>query len=207
VRQLYYACDEGQSRLFDQGMAGFLMGTDDPTLGFVSIVLLPDAEADALERSALDNRLALQLLGGTYSANAYAFGLSYQNCNQWVAELLAAAWGGVGNGVAPRAEAQEWLRGAGYQPSPIDVRWRPVTWAAMLSPWLHNDDHPADQLAQAVYQVSMPAAIERFVQARMPWAERIEICHAGREVVVHRGWAPVADGCVAGEADTVIRLD
>ena len=31
VRQLYYACDESRPRLFDQGMAGFLIGTDDPS--------------------------------------------------------------------------------------------------------------------------------------------------------------------------------
>jgi hypothetical protein len=33
VRQLYYACDERRPRLYDQGMAGFLSSTDDPSLG------------------------------------------------------------------------------------------------------------------------------------------------------------------------------
>ena len=35
---------------------------------------------------------ALALLGREYSANAYPFSPRYQNCNQWVAELLATAW-------------------------------------------------------------------------------------------------------------------
>ena len=51
VRQLYFACDEGRPRLFDQGLAGFLFGTDDPTIGYVSIVLLPRHEAAALDAS------------------------------------------------------------------------------------------------------------------------------------------------------------
>jgi len=64
VRQLYYACDEGRPRLFDQGLPGFVFGTDDPASGFVSIVLLPRESAAALERAALDKPRALRLLAG-----------------------------------------------------------------------------------------------------------------------------------------------
>ena len=94
VRQLYFACDEGRPLIFDQGLSAFLMGTDEPGLGYVSVLLLPAAEGALLERAALDNQQALALLGGEYSANAYPFSVGFQNCNQWVIELLAAAWGG-----------------------------------------------------------------------------------------------------------------
>ena len=57
----------------------------------------------ALERAARDNRQALSLLGATYSANAYPFSLQYQNCNQWVAEMLAAAWGALAAATTARA--------------------------------------------------------------------------------------------------------
>jgi hypothetical protein len=93
VRQLYYACDEQRPRLFDQGLAGFLLGVDDPALGYISMVILPEAESAALERTALDRARALSLLGGTYSANAHPQSLRYQNCNQWLVELLALARG------------------------------------------------------------------------------------------------------------------
>jgi hypothetical protein len=53
----------------------------------------PRPRPAALQAAALDTPLALQLLGGSYSANAHAFSTRYQNCNQWVAELLAEAWG------------------------------------------------------------------------------------------------------------------
>ena len=212
VRQLYYACDEGRPRIFDQGLSGFLLGTDDAAIGYVSVVLLPTAEAGELERAALDNGRALQLLNTSYSANAYAWGLQYQNCNQWVVEMLATAWGRIGddddNNVddAPRAQAQQWLAQQGYAPTRIEVGNRLLMWAGAAVPWLHDNDHPADDISALVYRVSMPASIEGFVRASVPGARRIEFCHTGRQVVVHRGWEPIADGCVAGPEDSVITL-
>ncbi|MES1163309.1 MAG: DUF2145 domain-containing protein, partial [Rhizobacter sp.] len=170
VRQLYYACDEGRPRLFDQGLSGFLLGTDDPAIGYVSVVLLPKPEAEALEQAALDNARALQLLNATYSANAYAWGLRYQNCNQWVAELLAAAWGHPADDAAPRAEAQRWLAAHGYVPTRVKVGNRLLMWAGAFVPWLHDDDHPSDDVAQMVFRISMPESIERFVRGTVPGA-------------------------------------
>ena len=218
VRQLYYACDEKQPHIFDQGMLGFLLGMNEPGLGYISVVLLPEADAAALERAALDKQQALQLLGATYSANAYPFSLQYQNCNQWVVEVLAAARGRLlegrpnggeaAPGAAPlRARAQSWLKDQGYIPSVMDVGWRPLMWATAFVPWLHNDDHPAADQASAIYRVSMPAAIENFVRTQVPGAQRLEFCHTERHVVVRRGWAPIAEGCIPAADDTVIALN
>jgi hypothetical protein len=220
VRQLYYACDEQQPRIFDQGMLAFVLGMNAPEIGYVSVLLLPEPEAAEIERAVLDNGLALQLLGATYSANAYAFSPQYQNCNQWVAEVLAAARGrlheaGGAEGAAGagrpdptlRQRAQAWLQAQGYVPSVVDVGWRPLMWAAWFVPWLHNDDHPAEDLANQRYRVSLPAAIESFMQAQVPGATRLEFCHNTRHVVLRRDGAPIAEGCVPGEADTVIPLD
>jgi hypothetical protein len=206
VRQLYFACDEGKPLLFDQGLAAFLMGTDEPGTGYISVVLLPPDDAAVLERAALDNRLALQLLNATYSANAYAFSTQYQNCNQWVMELLATAWGHLDGGVAPRGDAQRWLQARGYEPMVFDLGWRPLTWATAFIPWLHRDDHPAADLQQAQFRVSMPASIEGFVQATVPGATRIEFCHNSRQIVVRQGWSSIAEGCQAGEGDRVITM-
>ena len=95
VRQLYMACDEGRPRVFDQGLGGFVAGTDDPQHGYLSALLLPADAGRSLQRAALHGPLALGLLATDYSANAYAYGLRYQNCNQWLVELLATAWGGL----------------------------------------------------------------------------------------------------------------
>jgi hypothetical protein len=207
VRQLYYACDEKRPRVFDQGISGFLLGLNDPASGYVSIVFLPETEAAALETTALDNRQALRLLAPTYSANAYAFSVSYQNCNQWVMEVLAAAWGELDDAADMRVQAQRWLQTQGYRPSVFDVGWGPLMWLATFIPWLHDDDHPADDLSRNMFRVSMPASIEAFVQATVPGARRMEFCHLGRRVVVHRGWDSIAEGCQPGEQDSVIALD
>jgi len=208
VRQLYFACDERVPRLYDQGVAGFVAGTEDAALGYVSIVMLPAEPAEALARRALDNASSLGLLGAAYSANAYAFSERYQNCNQWVAELLALAWGHVDVAEADaRTAAQRWLQDAGYAPTLFDASSLLLTIVRPFVPWVHVDDHPdADRTARR-YRVSMPASIEAFVRAQLPDAQRIEICHADDRIVVHRGWDPVAEGCIAGEGDRVIVLD
>ena len=207
VRQLYYACDERRPRLFDQGLAGFLFGTDDPAVGYVSIVLMPRDAAAALERTALDKARALRLLAATYSANAYPFSLRYQNCNQWVMELLATAWGALDDADGLRAHAQAWLADHGYAPPPIEVGSHLLMFAAGFVPWIRFDDHPEDDRFALHFRISMPAAIEAFVRDRVPGAQRIELCHDERQVVFRRGWQPVADGCQPEAGDRVVALD
>lgn len=224
VRQLYFDCQERRPRLFDQGMGAFVLGGGEPTLGYVSVLLLPPAPAVALERTALDNRQALALLGSEYSANAYPFSLRYQNCNQWVAELLATAWrpprtthgatAGETSGEMrgtdtgrERERAQQWLEGEGFEATVFDVGWRALMWAGAFIPWVHSDDHPAEDKARQIYRVSMPASIEAFVRRKLPGATRLEFCHTETEVVVRRGWNSIADGCQADPQDTVIAFE
>ena len=213
VRQLYFDCDESKPRLFDQGVSGFVLGLSDPAAGYVSVITLPEPEAAALQRAVLDRALALGALGTRYSANAHAFSVAYQNCNQWVAEMLAGAWGPppepliTASTEARRQQAQAWLAQQGYQPSVFEVGFRPWMWLGRLIPHLHEDDHPAADLAQARFRVSMPASIEAFVQARVPGALRLEFCQTDTRIVVRRGWTLIAEGCVADEQDTTITLE
>ena len=206
VRQLYFDCDERRPRIFDQGIAGFLVGSGDPSIVYLSVVLLPDSAND-LERITLDNRRALGLLGASYSANAYAFAQRYQNCNQWVAEMLAVAWGQLSDSAQLRVQAQSWLADAGYQPARFEVGNPVLMWLGGVLPWLHRDDHPQDDLSQWRFRVSMPESIESFARARAAGARRIEFCHADRRIVIREGWEPIAAGCKPGEADRVIEMD
>lgn len=214
VRQLYFDCDAAVPRVFDQGMAGFVLGTDDRQARHVSVVFLPRAASAPLAELAGSAPGALAVLAADYSANAHAWGTRYQNCNQWVAELLGLAWGGVplpppaapGAGTpAVREQAQAWLRQAGYAPMVFDV-FPPLRLAAATVPWLHEDDHPDEDRARSLYRVSMPDALEAFVRRRWPDARRVEVCHAGGRLVVRQGWTPIADGCVAEPGDEVTVL-
>ena len=207
ARQLYYACDEGRPRLYDQGLAGFVMGIDDAALGYVSIVALPSEAAQALRSAALDTPRAMHLLAARYSANAYPFSLRYQNCNQWVMELLAVAWGGLPDGDDLRERAQQWLREAPYEPEPVDVGSDALIFASNFVPLLHLDDHPEDDIYALKLRISLPSTVEAFVREQRPGSERVELCHDSKQVVVRRGWTPVSDGCSPGEGDRVVSLD
>jgi hypothetical protein len=79
-------------------------------------------------------------------------------------------------------------------------------WLAGLLPWLHTDDHPPDDLAQAHFKVSMPQSIAAFVRDRLPEATHIELCYTAQQLVVHHGWEPIAQGCVPADGDTVMAL-
>lgn len=207
VRQLYYACDESRPRIFDQGVAGFALGADAPGRGRVSLVFLDRDEAAQLEQAARDKPLALALLAGRYSANAYAFGTRYQNCNQWVAELLASAWGGIDRREKPREQAQDWLREQGYSAGPVKLKSRWLMFAGQFVPLVHLDDHPVDDLYALSLRVSVPASIENFAHRRSPQARRVELCHDTRHIVVHRGWEPIGAECAPMPGDEVIPLD
>lgn len=206
VRQLYFACDEKRPRIFDQGMSGFVLGVNDPDEGYISIVLLPTEAATPLENTVRDDRTSLHLLGTTYSANAYAFSQRYQNCNQWLAEILATAWGNLAIQPEPRITAQQWLANQKYQPTVFNVGWQPLVWLASRLRWLHIDDHPARDLEAAQFQVSMPQSLEAFVRQRYPQANRIEICYTPQHIIVRRGWEPIADGCTPASSDSVTAM-
>jgi len=212
TRQLFYACDESRPRLFDQGVAGFALGIDDPSLGFVSIVRLPAGPAQSLRAAALQAPVVLGLLAARYSANAYPFSLLYQNGNQWVAELLALAWSGPpvpdeAGADGLRAQAQRRLREAGYAPAQVDVGSHALMFGSTFVPFVHLGDHPEEDRFALKLRVSLPSSIEGFVHDHVPGSERVELCHDGHRVVVHTGWSPIAAGCVRGEGDRVVALD
>ena len=207
VRQLYYACDDARPHLFDQGISGFALGADAPSSGHVSLLILPDDDSAQLERAARDKRLALALLAGKYSANAYAYGTRYQNCNQWVAELLAGAWGGVAaDGPHVREQAQDWLRDQGYVAGPVKVPGHALMFAGQFVPLVHMNDHPVEDLHALALRVSLPASIETFVRRRAPQTRRVEICHDEGRIVVRRGWEPLGAACEPGPGDEVVVL-
>jgi hypothetical protein len=207
TRQLYYACDESRPRIFDQGVAGFAMGMDDTSLGYISLVRLPPEAAQQLRSASLDTPRALNLLAASYSANAYAFSLRYQNCNQWLAELLAVAWGELADGPDLRERAQRWLKQADYAPEPVDVGSHALMFASAFVPLIHLDDHPENDRFALKLRVSLPSSLEAFIRQRVPGSERIEICHNSRHIVIRQGWTPIAEGCQPGPDDRVLMLD
>jgi len=207
VRQLYFDCAQSKSRLFDQGMAGFITGRQPSEVVYLSLVMVPPSAAQSLADAALNNARALALLGQTYSANAYPFSTLYQNCNQWVLEMLASAWGAASDSTSARQEAQQWLRSQGYSPDVVQVGWAPLMWLSGQIPWLHRDDHPAADQDALLYRISLPKSIESFVQSIHPDSQRIELCMQKDQVVIRRGWQPMGPQCEPENGDEVRMLN
>ncbi len=230
VRQLYVDCDDRRPRLFDQGLSAFLLGAERPDQGWVSVVWLPVHAAAPLEAAVRNNARALTFLHPRYSANAYAGSVEFQNCNQWVLEMMADAWESAAASDDParptadrtttastaspaaitdarRRAAQAWLRDRSYEPAVFDVRSGWLMMAGFFIPWIHNRDHPSADVEALRYRVTMPASIEAFVRQQWPTARRTEFCHTQHHIVVRDGWSPIAEGCVPSAGDRVVPLN
>jgi len=206
VRQLYLACDEGVPRVFDQGLAAFLMGTDDPDHGFVAVLPLAGEPGARLASRALERNTALAVLAPRYQANAQPFDLLAQNCNQWLAELFAQAW--AAEPLPSRAEAQAWLRSQAYEPAPLSLR-NPLWYAAMaFVPWVSLAGHaPADGRA-GLHRTTLPLHLETWLRQRLPDLERVEWCHRQGQALRAEGWqGQLPDDCRPGAAEAVLTLD
>lgn len=203
VRQLYFDCETSQPRVFDEGLAGFVRGVAADALPRLSVVWWPSSAASELARAVEHTALALNLLSPSYQAQAHVWTTHTQNCNQWLAEMLAGAFGGADS----RAQAQQWLREQGYRGSVVELPWVGWLMAAAFLPHMGLQHHPEEDLQALRFEVSLPAAIERFVHQRWPQAQRMEWCLKGREVVVRRSWDPLDAACTPGDADERKVLD
>ena len=227
VRQLYYDCTTGEPRVFDEGLPGFVLGMAPGTRPRLSAVWWPGS---ALKRTATDDAAALALVGPRYQANAHAWSTLAQNCNQWLAELLAftlakqptqnlaqdvADTGGrletPTAAAAPepgaRRVAQDWLAAQGFEPSTIELPWAGWLVATALLPHLGLQHHPQGDLDTLRMRVVMPASIEGFIQGRWPQSQRLQWCLNGKAVVVREGWAPLNAECDPDPTDRVVPLD
>lgn len=221
VRQLYFDCDTAQPRVFDEGLAGFVRGVARDALPRFSVLWWPPEQAPLLALSVADDARATALVSPNYQAQAHVWSLHTQNCNQWLVELMALAFGAgadlqtnpqtlpqpnpgadqEADRMAHRVAAQRWLREHGYTGSVVQLPWVGWLMAAALLPHMGLQHHPAQDLQALRFEVSLPASVERFVQRQWPQAQRVEWCLRGAEVVVRRGWGPLDEHCTPQPGD------
>jgi len=202
VRQLYFDCAAARPRIFDEGLAGFVLGVASQDTSRFSVVWWPAQPAAVLAQGVTDDVLAMAILSPAYQAHAHAWSLQSQNCNQWVVEMLAASFGGG----TRREAAQRWLRERGYEGSAVQLPWVGWLLAAAVIPHLGLQHHPEDNLQALRLEVSLPASVEAWVRRQWPLADRVEWCRRGNEVVVRRGWQPLDDPCTPQSGDERRRL-
>jgi len=137
-------CGTAESALYRQGLGEFFL---DDLWRYEAAWVEPSVDVqDKLLALLLDDARAVQLHHKPYSMVSYAWGLKYQQSNQWAIETLALAMApGLTANRPMRAQAQAWLQAKGYQPSALTIRALSRLGARVSAANVAFDDHPNEK--------------------------------------------------------------
>lgn len=163
-------CGTATSALYDEGLGNFF--NDDP-FAYETIIAIPSADNQDRLIKALGTALPASLFQPQYNMLAYPWATKYQNSNQWLVEVLAAAWSPPGS-VFNRQQAQGWLKQAGYQPTLLRIGAMERLGGRMFRANIAFDDHPNElRFSSQIYTVTVESVIE-FVRRHDP-ATRVTV--------------------------------
>lgn len=214
VRHLYIVDatkNETVPGISEVGFGNYLYESGYVENGYVFALVLPEPWGQRLEAASRDNALVLSLLNPSYSPIAYPFSTQYQNCNQWVLELAAAAFADEASPIQTRAQAQEWLRQQSYQPTELTFnpfkQWAVRRIAAAFFHEIPEDDHPSQAVAAGSYRFTMPNSLAEFVQRKLPATKRLDYCYSGNTVIARKPGVAFEPGCTPRPTDRVTQLE
>jgi len=98
-----------------------------------------------------------------YNMVSYPYSTLYQNSNQWVLEVTAAALG-PDNLIQNRYQAQTWLKQNGFEPTRAHISNFRRFGGKLLSPHVHFDDHTAEENRTNTYLVVTVESIVKMLQ-------------------------------------------
>lgn len=154
-------CGTAVSAIYRQGLGEFFM---DDLWRFEAAWVVPTPEVQTKLMVVLnDERRAIQMHHRPYSLVSYAWGLRYQQSNQWAAETLAMAVedNGNGYGTANRAQVQNWMQSHGYQPTVLHIGALTRLGGRMGSANIAFDDHPnAQRFSDQIATVTVDSIFE-----------------------------------------------
>lgn len=153
-------CAGAMSTLSDDSLVDFF--SDEPNQYKASLVRLgPNLQGRLL--SILAGKAPKRLHEPKYSLAAYPFSTQYQNSSGWTLEILALALAPSSEELATRAEAQEWLKRAGYAPTQLSVGILTRLGARLSRTNVNFDDHPPALRWGNQIQTSTPASVVAFL--------------------------------------------
>lgn len=161
-------CGTAQSALFEQGLANFFM---DDLFAYEAQIVIPSPQSQARIAAMLASPTPLRLHRARYNMLAYAFSTQYQNSNQWVLETYAASVAEFQ--ITQRAQAQAWLKMAGYRPQTVHVPAGARLGARLFSANVAFDDHSFGRRAAGQIDTVVVESVTRFVREREPEAREI----------------------------------
>ena len=112
-----------------------------------------------------------------YNVVAYPFATDYQNSNQWVLEVLAAAMAQTEGApaIVKREQAQQWLRQQKYQPSVLHIGLGKRVGARLFVANATTTDHPAGERISGNYSVVTVESVFDFLHQRSQLQQELVI--------------------------------
>jgi hypothetical protein len=156
------SCGTAGSALYNEGLGNFFL---DDMFAFETLIVVPNAATQAKLAQLLASDAPLKFHGPQYNMVAYAFSSKYQNSNQWVLELLAAA-SATDAKIDSRDQAQAWLKMAGYQPITLNIPAMTRLGGRMFRANIAFDDHPTDRRMAGQIDTVTVDSIVRFLEGR-----------------------------------------
>jgi len=132
-------CGTALSDLYRQGLGEFFL--DNPYRYEAAYSVLKPELQQALLPILRENARAATLHTPAYNMVAYPWSREYQQSNQWALETLASA--AAPREVFNRAQAQDWLKRQGYQPSDLRLSTAKRLGARIGMANVAFDDHPS----------------------------------------------------------------
>ncbi|WP_407646645.1 DUF2145 domain-containing protein [Caenimonas koreensis] len=133
-------CGTAEASIYRQGLGEFFL--DDPWRYEAAWVAL-DSNAQARLLPLLqDNDHSTALHIKPYNMVSYAWGLRYQQSNQWALETLAEA---IEPGAVSREQAQAWLRLKDYRPTTLQIGALTRLGGRLTAANVAFDDHPPER--------------------------------------------------------------
>ena len=154
-------CGTAESALFDEGLGNFFL---DDMFAYESRILVPNAAAQARIVAMLSSRAPLRLHEARYNMLAFPFATAYQNSNQWLLETYAASEAPLEG----RAQAQAWLKQAGYRPITVMIPAMTRLGARMFRANIAFDDQPFERRMAGQIDTVTVDSVMRFVRERDP---------------------------------------
>lgn len=153
-------CNTEKSELADHSLEDFYKVD---LFSYDAVVAIPSPELQLKLLKAFFSPLATTLHHPVYSMISYPYSTRYQNSNQWVLEVTAAALGPE-NLIQNRVQAQNWLKENGYDPSHIHISRLKRIGVQAVSPHVRFDDHTEEEQKYARYMVVSADSIIKLLE-------------------------------------------
>lgn len=164
-------CGTALSALFNEGLGNFFM---DDMYRFQTLVVVPGPEVQANLARLLATNTPKRLHADQYNMLAYVFSTRYQNSNQWVLETYAAASAAPGT-IETRAEAQNWLKQAHFNPITLQIPATTRLGARMFRANIAFDDHPFERRMAGQIDTTTVDSVVRFIKQNDPSTKEMVI--------------------------------